>query len=90
VVTDVPDDQGVERAAFAAGESAVVEDAGDLGVSVVIKKSVDHGDGAGRGLPELPGGLGHWEDEGVVLPPGQADVRGDGLGGSGYGHVGEQ
>ena len=37
LVADVADDEPVERAAFAAGQAAVVEDAGDLGVGVVIE-----------------------------------------------------
>jgi hypothetical protein len=37
VVADVADDERVERAAFAAGQAAVVEDAGDLGVGVVVE-----------------------------------------------------
>ena len=37
VVADVADDEPVEGAAFAAGQAAVVEDAGDLGVGVVIE-----------------------------------------------------
>ena len=36
-VADVADDEPVEGAAFAGGQAAVVEDAGDLGVSVVIE-----------------------------------------------------
>lgn len=35
-VADVADDEAVEGAAFAAGQAAVVEDAGDLGVGVVV------------------------------------------------------
>ena len=37
VVADVADDERVEGAAFAAGQAAVVEDAGDLGVGVVVE-----------------------------------------------------
>jgi hypothetical protein len=37
VVADVADGEPVEGAAFAAGQAAVVEDAGDLGVGVVIE-----------------------------------------------------
>jgi len=37
VVADVADDERVEWAAFAAGQAAVVEDAGDLGVGVVVE-----------------------------------------------------
>jgi hypothetical protein len=36
-VADVADDEAVEGAAFAAGQAAVVEDAGDLGVGVVVE-----------------------------------------------------
>ena len=37
LLADVADDEAVEGAAFAAGQAAVVEDAGDLGVGVVIE-----------------------------------------------------
>src|SRR5262249_11536963 len=37
LVADVADDEAVEGAAFAAGQAAVVEDAGDLVVGVVIE-----------------------------------------------------
>jgi hypothetical protein len=37
LVADVADDEAVEGAAFAAGQAVVVEDAGDLGVGVVIE-----------------------------------------------------
>jgi hypothetical protein len=37
VVADVADDERVEGAAFAAGQALVVEDAGDLGVGVVVE-----------------------------------------------------
>ena len=37
LVADVADDEPVEGAAFAAGQAAVVEDGGDLGVRVVIE-----------------------------------------------------
>jgi hypothetical protein len=37
VVADVADGEPVEGAAFAAGQAAVVEDDGDLGVGVVIE-----------------------------------------------------
>jgi len=43
----------VERAAFAAGQAAVVEDAGDLGVGVVIQELIDGGDGGGGCLAHL-------------------------------------
>jgi hypothetical protein len=57
---------------------------------VVVQQLVDLGDGAGFGLPDLPGRLGHWQGEGAVLAAGQADVRGDGVAGPGHGDVGEQ
>ena len=50
VVADVADDEPVEGAAFAAGQAAVVEDAGDLGVGVVVEELVDGGDGVRRGF----------------------------------------
>ena len=37
LVADVADDEPVEGAAFAAGQAAGVEDAGDLGVGVVVE-----------------------------------------------------
>jgi hypothetical protein len=40
----------VERAAFAAGEAAAVEDVGDLGVGVVVEQFVDGGDDLGWGF----------------------------------------
>ena len=52
VVADVADDEPVEGAAFAAGQAAVVEDAGDLGVGVVVEQLVDGGDGGGGGLAD--------------------------------------
>ena len=47
VADDAGDDQFVERAALAAGEAAVVEDVGDLGVGVVAEQVVDGGDDLG-------------------------------------------
>src|SRR5207344_1276393 len=90
VVADVADDERVEGAAFAAGQAAVVEDAGDLGVGVVVEELVDGGDGGGGGLAELGGGWRDGQGEGAGLAGGQADVRGDGAGGAGDGDVGEQ
>jgi hypothetical protein len=89
-VADVADDEAVERAAFAAGQAAVVEDAGDLGVGVVIEELIDGGDDGGGGLAELRGVRRGGQGEGVVLAGGQADVRGDGVAGPGDGDVGEQ
>jgi len=40
----------VEWAALAAGETAVVEDVGDLGVGVVVEQVVDGGDDLGWGF----------------------------------------
>ena len=68
----------------------VVEDAGDLGVGVVVEELVDGGDGGGGGFAELGGGGRDGHGEGVVLAGGQADVRGDGVAGPGDGDVGEQ
>src|SRR5260370_5525609 len=90
LVADVADDEPVEGAAFAAGQAADVEDAGDLGVGVVIEELVDGGDGGGGGFAELGGGGRDGQGEGVVLACGQADVRGDGVAGPGDGDVGEQ
>ena len=89
-VADVADDEAVERAAFAAGQAAVVEDAGDLGVGVVIEELIDGGDDGGGGLAELRGVRRDGQGEGGVLACGQADVRGDGVAGPGDGDVGEQ
>ena len=89
-VADVADDEPVEGAAFAAGQAAVVEDAGDLGVGVAVEELVDGGDGCGGGLAELGGGGRDGQGEGAVLAGGQADVRGDGVAGPGDGDVGEQ
>src|ERR1035438_4911838 len=90
VVADVADDERVEGAAFAAGQAALVEDGGDVGVGVVVEELVDGGDDLGRGLPDGPAGPGGGEGEGVVLAAGQADVGGDGVAGAGHGDVGEQ
>lgn len=90
MVADVADDQGVEGAAVAAGEAALVEDVGDLAVRVVVQKPVDLGDGVGWGLAEFPGVFGHREHEAVVGAAAQADVCGDLVGGSGHGDVGEE
>jgi hypothetical protein len=57
LVADVADDEPVEGASFAAGQAAVVEDDGDLGVGVVIEELVDGSDGGGGGFAELGGGL---------------------------------
>jgi hypothetical protein len=57
---------------------------------VVVQQLVDLGDGAGFGLPDLPGRLGDWQGEGAGLAAGQAGVRGDGVAGAGHGDVGEQ
>ena len=89
-VADVADDEPVEGAAFAAGQAAVVEDAGDLGVGVVVEELIDGGDGGGGGLAELRGVRRDGQGEGGVLAGGQADVRGDGVAGPGDGDVGEQ
>ena len=75
---------------FPVGQAAAAEDGGDLGAGVVVQQLVDLGDGAGFGLPDLPGRLGYWQGEGAVLAAGQADVRGDGVAGPGHGDVGEQ
>ena len=90
VVADVADDERVERAAFAAGQAAGVEDAGDLGVGVVIEELVDGGDCLGGGFAHLGCGRRDRHGQGVVLSAGQADVRGDGVPGPGDGDVGEQ
>ena len=82
-VADVADDEAVEGVAFAAGQAAVVEDAGDLGVGVVIEELIDGGDGGGGGFAELRGVRRDGQGEGGVLACGQADVRGDGVAGSG-------
>src|SRR5712691_656427 len=81
---------GGEGLAFAVGQAAAAEDAGDLGAGVVVQEPVDRGDGAGRGLPDFPGAFGYRQGEGAVLAGGQADVRGDGVAGAGGGDVGEQ
>ena len=67
-----------------------MEDGGDLGAGVVVQQLVDLGDGAGFGLPDLPGRVGDWQGEGAVLAAGQAGVGGDGAAGAGDGDVGEQ
>ena len=90
VVADVADDERVERAAFAAGHAAGVEDAGDLGVGVVIEELVDGGDCLGGGFAHLGCGRRDRHGQGAVLSAGQADVRGDGVPGPGDGDVGEQ
>ena len=60
----------MERAALAAGEAAVVEDIGDLGVGVLVEQVVDGGDDLGWGLAQQPG----WFERGRVRvwfwPPG--------------------
>ena len=90
VVADVADGEPVEGAAFAAGQAAVVEDAGDLGMGVAVESLIDGGDGLGGCGAHLGGGGRDRHGEGVVLAGGQADVRGDGVAGSGDGDVGEQ
>jgi len=90
VVADVADDEPVEGAAFAAGQAAVVEDGGDLGVGVAVEELVDGGDGFGGGLAELGGGGRDGQGEGAGLAGGEPDVRGDGVAGAGDGDVGEQ
>ena len=67
LVADVADDEPVEGAAFAAGQAAVVEDAGDLGVGVVVEELVDGGDGLGGGFAELGGGGRDRHGEGAGL-----------------------
>jgi hypothetical protein len=57
---------------------------------VAVQQRVDLGDGAGFGLPDFPGRLGHWQGEGAGLAAGQADVRGDGVAGPGDGDVCEE
>jgi hypothetical protein len=59
-----------ERAAFAAGEAAVVEDVGDLGVGVVVEEVVDGGDDLGWGFAEQPGWFAGGQGQGVVLAAG--------------------
>src|ERR1019366_3263851 len=90
VVADVAHDERVEGAAFAAGQAAVVEDAGDLGVGVAVEELVDGGDGLGGRLAELGGGGRDGQGDGAGLAGGEADVRGDGVPGPGDGDVGEQ
>jgi hypothetical protein len=90
VGADAHDHQAVEGASLAADHAAGVEDVGDLGVGVVVEQFIDRRDDLRGGLAELPGRLGHREAQGVVLSAGQADVRGDGVAGSGRRDVGEQ
>ena len=52
VLADVTDQESVEGASFAAGQAALVEDVGDLGVGVVVEEPVERGDGIGRGLAQ--------------------------------------
>ena len=59
-----------ERAALAAGEAAVVEDVGDLGVSVVVEQVIDGGDDLGWGLAQQPGWFEGGQGQGVVLAAG--------------------
>src|ERR1035441_7802563 len=81
---------GGARAALAAGQARVGEDAGGLGVGVAVQELVDGGDDDGGGLAELRGGRRDGQGEGGVLAGGQADVSGDGVAGPGDGDVGEQ
>src|SRR6266702_3414936 len=81
---------GGELASFAVGQAAAAEDGGDLGAGVVVQQLVDLGDGAGLGLPDLPGRLGDGQGQGAGLAAGQAGVGGDGVAGAGDGDVGEQ
>ncbi len=59
--------EAVERAAFAAGQAAVVEDAGDLGMGVVVEELADGGDGGGGGSAQLGGVRRDGQGEGGVL-----------------------
>jgi hypothetical protein len=67
----------VERASLAAGEAALVEDVGDLGVAVVVEEVVDGGDDLGWGLPEFSGCAWQWEGQLVVLAAAEPDGDGD-------------
>ncbi len=90
VVADAHDHQAVEGASLAADHAAGVEDVSDLGVGVVAGQFTGRRDDLRGGLAELPGRLRYREAQGVVLSAGQADVRGDGVAGSGRRDVGEQ
>ena len=70
LVADVADDEAVEGAAFAAGQAAGVEDAGDLGVGVVVEELVDGSDGGGGCFAQLGCGRRDWHGQGVVLSAG--------------------
>jgi hypothetical protein len=70
VADDAGDDEPVEWVAFAAGEAAVVEDVGDLGVGVVVEQVVDGGDDLGWGLAQQPGRFERGQGQGVVLAAG--------------------
>jgi hypothetical protein len=67
----------VEGASFAAGEAALVEDAGDLGVAVVFEEVIDGGDDFGWGLSEFPGCAWQWEAQLAVLAAAEPDGDGD-------------
>ena len=55
-------------------DAALVEDAGDLLVGVIVEQFVDGRDDVGWGLAELVGGQGEWQGEAVVLPAFESDV----------------
>ena len=56
----------VEGLAGAAGQAALVEDAGDLGGGVLVEQLVDGGDDLGGGAALVSDGQGRREGEGVV------------------------
>jgi hypothetical protein len=80
----------VERAAFAAGEAAGVENVGDLGVGVMGEEFVDGGDHVGWGLAQLPAGLREGQGQAPVLAAAQSDVGGDVVVGLEQGDVGDE
>jgi hypothetical protein len=90
VADDAGDDESVEGTALAAGEAAVVEDVGDLGVGVVVEQVVDGGHDLGCGLAQQPGWFERRQGQGVVLAAAQPGVAGDGVGGLGHGDVGDE
>jgi hypothetical protein len=67
----------VEGASLAAGEAALVEDVGDLGVAVVLEEVIDGGDDFGWGLSEFPGCAWQGDAQLMVLPAAEPDGDGD-------------